>query len=329
MKTTITFIICIFCTLLFSQERIKIVASASMFADMAENIAKDKADIFTIVPIGGDPHIYEATPSDVQLVKSADIIFVNGLSFEGWINELIAYSGSTAKVITITEGLRPLQSSEYDNAFDPHAWMSVKNGYTYIENIYQALADLKPAYRPYFKENYTNYLGELVSLDSYIQKSIASIPKEKRVLVTSHDAFEYFGQEYGLQLEALMGISTDAEAIASDVARVSSVIQSSGIPAIFIESTINPKMVNQIAKDNNVSIGGELYADSLGEKDSDGGTYIGMLKSNTDVITNALKGIENAETKLDSDVNIHPFYLYGSIALLLIGNLFFMIYKLR
>ena len=310
-----------------SQAKIKVVSSASIFQDMAMNIGGDKIEAFTIVPIGGDPHLYEPKPSDAQLVKSADIILVNGLTFEGWINKLIKNSGSAAKVYTITEGVNVLKSDKYKNAADPHAWMDASNGLKYIENIKDALIATDPKNTDYYNENYKKYRVEISNLDEYIAREIKKIPEEKRMLVTSHDAFAYYGRRYGVRLNALKGISTEAETQTKDMVRVSNAIRESQVPAIFIESTINPQVIQQIARDNNVQIGGELFADSIGAEDSEGPTYLTMLKHNTDVIVKALSQNTMTATKIDSDRSSSGWLIYLIVGLVMLAALAFAITK--
>ena len=305
----------------------KVVSSASMIWDITKNIAGDHVDHGLIVPIGGDPHLYEATPSDARLVFEADQIFINGLTFEGWILELIANSGTKAKTDTVTEGIIPISSAVYKDSFDPHAWMDVQNGMIYARNIKNALIELMPDKASVFEVNYKNYIKELEHLDSYIVNRISEIPEERRVLITSHDAFAYYGKRYGLRLEAMMGISTESEAQTSDIIRISKTIKETGIPAIFIESTINPKLIQQVAKDNNVRIGGELYADSIGEKGSSGDSYVKMLKHNTDVIVDALSR-ESRQSELKESTS-NSFWPYAIIALFFVLGLLYMIIKLN
>jgi ABC-type Zn uptake system ZnuABC Zn-binding protein ZnuA len=294
---------------------------------MAMNIGGDKIQSVTIVPIGGDPHLYEPKPSDAQLVKSADIILVNGLTFEGWINKLIDNSGTTAKIYTITEGVNVLKSEKYKNAADPHAWMDASNGLKYIENIKTALIEADPDNKAFYTTNYENYRSEIAALDEYIEIEINKIPEQKRMLVTSHDAFAYFGKRYNIRLNALKGISTEAETQTSDMVRVAKAIRESGVPAIFIESTINPQVIQQIARDNNVKIGGELFADSIGAEDSEGPTYVKMLKHNTDVIVNALSQNTMTATKIDSDKSANGWLIYLLVGAVMLAALAFAITK--
>lgn len=313
----------------FSQDKIQILSSASMFADMAQVIGGDKVVTRSIVPIGGDPHIYSPSPSDVSKVLSADIILVNGLTFEGWIKKLIDNSGTKAEVRILTKGIDPIANTEYANAYDPHAWMAPANGLIYIKNILEALVHLSPENEAYFRKNYESYKTKIIELDSYISMKINTIPLDQRVLITSHDAFAYYGIEYGMALHAIKGISTEEETQVSDIVRVSNIIKKNKVKAIFIESTINPKMIQQISKDSEVAIGGELYADSLGPKGSDGDTYLKMLRHNTDVIVNALAQKSTTKTKIDGESTSGNLWVYLMLGFAMIGLLVLAVSKFK
>lgn len=291
-----------------AQEKITVVSSATMIHDMVKNITGDAVINEVIVPIGGDPHLYEPTPKDAQLISKADLIFVNGLTFEGWIIELIENSGTKAQMDTVTNGIKPLGSQIYKNSFDPHAWMDVSLGLKYVSNIKNSLVEADPKNKDIYIKNYEAYYKKLEELDKYITNRVKEIPKEKRVLITTHDAFSYYGRKYGLELEAIVGISTEAEAQTSDIQRIIKSIKKTGVPAIFVESTINPKQMKQIAKDNNVSIGGELFADSIGDKESGANSYYDMLKKNTDVIVDALSKGNLTEIKEDNSESSNTLY---------------------
>ena len=289
MKHLIFYIFGLFSVLnIQAQDALNIVASASMIADIASEVVGDSHEIEMIVPIGGDPHLHEPTPSDARLVADADLILINGLTFEGWINELIENSGTKAKVVVVTDGVKVLSSQTYKNSADPHAWMDAANGAIYAKNIAKAISELDIVNAGKYAQRLNEYQSRLKSLDQEIQQKIMSIPEEQRILITSHDAFQYYGRKYGIQLEAIMGISTEAEAQTADIMRVSRVIREKRVPAIFVESTINPKLIEQLAKDNKVSIGGELFADSLGDSESEAASYIDMLRYNTETIVKAL-----------------------------------------
>jgi zinc/manganese transport system substrate-binding protein len=273
---------------MYAQDEPMVVSSASIFADMASAIGGDLIESVSIVPIGGDPHIYEPTPGDIRKLLNADLILQNGLTFEGWITDLIKNSGSKAPVVTITEGIAPITSAQHLNAVDPHAWMEPVNGKVYAHNIKNALLQLLPDHHEQINVQFESYIEALDSLDMYIKEQIARIDTHKRILITSHDSFHYYGKRYGLQLESVLGTSTDADVRTSDLMRLNEVIQSHNIPVVFIESTINPKLLNQVAADNGISIGGKLYSDSLGDKDSPASTYLKMVRHNTDVIVGGL-----------------------------------------
>ncbi len=304
-------------------EKPLVVATASIFADMAENIAGDEVRIESVVPIGGDPHIYEPTPSDAQLIADADLILKNGLTFEGWLGELIENSGTRAEIVLITEGITPIGSQTYAGSTDPHAWMDANNGLRYIENVKNALVKLRPDLKEQFEFNYGVYRQQLEDTDAYIQKAVNTIPVKQRILITSHDAFQYYGRRYGLRLESVLGTSTDAQVQTSDMRRLVKTIEDSGVPSVFIESTINPKLLEQLAADNNVTVGGQLYSDSLGDKNSPAPSYLDMLKHNTDTIVKALsKEKAKPEVTAEEENSGTNWLLWGILGILLIGGFF-------
>jgi ABC-type Zn uptake system ZnuABC Zn-binding protein ZnuA len=311
----------------FAQDAEKplVVASASMFSDMAANIGGDLIETATIVPIGGDPHIYEPTPGDVRLLLKADLILMNGLTFEGWINDLIKNSGSNAPVATITEGITPIVSAQHQNATDPHAWMEPVNGKIYAQNIKEALLKILPQHQDQINTQFQNYIMQLDELDAYIREHIAKIDSNKRILITSHDSFHYYGQRYGVRLESVLGTSTDADVRTSDLIRLNKVIQENKIPVVFIESTINPKLLNQVASDNKITIGGKLYSDSLGDKDSPANTYLNMIRHNTDVIVNGLTS-KNESASPAGSVNNSKWFIWLGVVFL---ASFFLMWLLR
>lgn len=304
----------------------QVIASASIFADMAENIAGGHVEVKTIVPIGGDPHIYEPTPADAQLVASADLILKNGLTFEGWLNSLINNANSKAKVVTITQGIQPIQAV-YKNSTDPHAWMDASNGLIYIENIKNALIELDPANREVYEFNYGVYRKQLEDLDRYIFEEIKKIPEQQRILITSHDAFQYYGRRYGLRLESVIGVSTEAQAQTSDIIRLNKIIRESQIPAVFIETTVNPKLLEQIARDSKVNIGGKLFSDSIGDKNSQAPSYLAMLKHNTDTIVKALSQASPVrEQSQNSSADPGNWWLWAVLVVALVGG-FLIVWK--
>ncbi len=326
--TFLKFILLIFIGIIFfspleAQKKYKVLATASIFSDMAKNIATDEIEVESIVPIGSDPHLYEPTPNDVKAVSAADLILVNGLGFEGWLKKLIDNSGTSAKIVVITNGIEAIQNLSYKNTADPHAWMNVQNGLIYIKNIKNALIELDPTGKLEYEFNYGIYKQQLETLDDYVVQKISEIPEHKRVLITSHDAFQYYGRRYRITLEPVLGVSTEAEVQTADIRRIISVIRKNEIPTVFIETTVNPKLLQQIAMDNNVSIGGSLFSDSIGDLNSPAPSYYDMIKYNTDTIVEGLK--KDIIIKEKQDAFKSSMLMFSIIILLLTAILIFVI----
>lgn len=277
-----------------------IVSSTTQIADFARQVVGDQAVVKSILAPGADPHTYNVTPDDVQIVLGADLCIENGLHLEGknWMATLA--KDAQKPLVTATEGIQVLSISEGGQSLpDPHAWFSLKNVAVYINNITRAVIELDPAYKAHYQARAKLYLQQLRVLDAWIRAQLNAIPPQRRILVTTHDAFNYFCREYRFNENndflsiAPVGWSTGAEVGAGITPerrrKVVDSIKASGAPAIFVETTINPKQIRQIARETGVKIGGELYSDSMGPEDSAGETYIGMMRENTLLIVNALK----------------------------------------
>jgi len=290
----ILMILGVYGTSIASSDKINVVATTTFIYDMAKNIGGPELNIVSLMPIGADPHLYNPVPNDARLIADANLILKNGLTLEGWLNELIENSGTKGRIVTVTLGIDAIESDIYANASDPHAWMDALNGIIYAENIKQAFTIIDPNNAIVYQERFNSYKKELLELDEYIRKRILEIEPDNRILVTSHDAFRYWGNQYGFQVESVLGTSTDAEVRIKDINHIIQVIKDHKLPAIFMESTINPKMMQQIAADLKIVIGGKLYADSLGDEESGASTYISMLKHNIDAITGGLTSRSSA-----------------------------------
>lgn len=277
-----------------------IVASTTQIADFARQVAGDQAVVKSILAPGADPHTYNVTPNDVQIVLSADLCIDNGLHLEGknWMATLA--KDAQKPLLTATDGIQVLSVDEDGQTLaDPHAWFSPKNAAVYVNNITKGIISLDPENSAHYKARAKLFLQQLRVLDAWIREQINTIPVQKRILVTTHDAFNYFCQEYRLNEKnrflsiAPVGWSTGAEVGAGITPerrrKVIDSINASGAPAIFVETTINPKQIREIAKETGVKIGGELYSDSMGSEGSAGETYIGMMRENTLLIVNALR----------------------------------------
>ncbi|MEY3367375.1 MAG: hypothetical protein RI973_530 [Bacteroidota bacterium] len=309
--------------------QLKVVATASIFADMAANICGSHCQVRSVVPIGSDPHSYDPTPADADLLAGADLILRNGLTFESWLDDLLRNAAGKARIVTVTSGIVPIHS-DTKNSSDPHAWMDARNGLVYIDNIKNALVALDPDNSRDYAFNHGVYRQQIEDTDAYIREKIASIPPSQRVLITSHDAFQYYGRQYGLRLEAILGISTEMEARTSDLARLEKIIRESKVPAVFIETTVNPRLLEQIARDNGVAIGGALFSDSIGEQDSPAPDYLSMLRHNTDVIVQGLSGqvLAADEQAQTMETEQSSLLLWLLLAFFMLGGFGLVAYKL-
>lgn len=298
----LVFFIGLFCSsfVYASDSKQVVVASTTQIADFARQIAGDRLSVKSILAPGADPHTYQPTPDDVQLVLGADICLENGLHLEGknWMATLASDAGKP--IITTTTGIKPLAiSAGGEMVADPHAWFSPKNVAVYVNNIVRGLSQFDPDGKEGYEARATLYLQQLRVLDSWVRQQVNQIPTQRRILVTTHDAFNYFCSEFKLNANnnflsiAPVGWSTGAEVGGGMTPerrrKVVQSIKESGAPALFVETSINPKQIREIAKETGVKIGGELYSDSMGPEGSAGETYIGMMRENVLVIVNALK----------------------------------------
>lgn len=326
-KTSLLSIFFIILSLQLTSQKINIVTTTSIFADMASSIGQELVEVKSLVPVGSDPHKHEAKPSDISLIQAADIIFINGLNLEVWIEKLIKNSNPKAQIYTLTQGIDPLSSIQYHGAADPHAWMTANNGKIYAHNIGKGIWTFKPEIFEQIQKSMNKYIKALDQTDLYIKEQIALIPENKRFLVTSHDAFQYYGKAYGIELVPMMGISTEAEAQTSDMLRVIKKISDHKIPTIFVETTINPQMMQQIATDQKVVIGGSLYSDSLGDSLSQANTYLKMLIYNTDLIVQGLRNDANTIEDVSDNKNQNPGYLFYIILITILTLITWMAIK--
>ncbi|MEW4453480.1 zinc ABC transporter substrate-binding protein [Bremerella sp. JC817] len=277
-----------------SARRPVIVCSTTQIADFARQVVGDRMEVHSVLAAGQDPHLYEKKPGDAQLVSTADLCLENGWHLEGndWMRKLAEQTGRP--LVTCVEGCNPLEVPGVDQAMDdPHAWFSCTNAATYVRNIRDAVIELDPEHADEYRSRAALYLDQLRALNNWIVREISKIPVEERVLVTSHDAFNYFCQAYGLTPATPVGWSTGNEVGAgiSPQRRHDTIesIREHGVKAIFVETSVNPTMVRQIAREAGVRIGGELYSDSMGAPGTAGETYLGMMRENVITIVEALK----------------------------------------
>ena len=302
-------------TAAWADPALKAVASFSILGDFVHQVGGDRVAVTTLVgpdgdahvyqPTPADAHVYQPTPADAQAVAGADIVFVNGLHFEGWLDRLTAAAGTKAPLVVASEGVTPRQfapgegeeeeehadADDHDHDHgptDPHAWQSVPNAKLYVANIAKALSAADPAGAATYAANAAAYTAKLDALDAEIRAAIAAIPENHRIIVTSHDAFGYFGQTYGMTFEAPQGISTEAEASAADVAKLITQIRAEKVPAVFMENITDPRLLEQIAAETDAKIGGTLYSDALSPADGPAATYLDMMENNIHQFSTAL-----------------------------------------
>lgn len=277
-----------------------IVASTTQLADFARQVVGDRCVVKCILAPGADPHTYQPTPVDVQMVLEADLCLQNGLHLEGkdWMGTLARDAGKP--IATCTTGIKPIEiEGKGESVKDPHAWFSPMNAAVYVNNIVKAARGIDPEGRSQYEARAKLFLQQLRVLDAWVREQVAQIPPHRRVLVTTHDAFNYFCRVYKFNERndylsvAPVGWSTGGEVGAGMTPeRRKVVVQSireSGAPAIFVETTISPKLIREIARDTGVEVGGELYSDSMGAVDTAGETYIGMMRENVLLIVSALR----------------------------------------
>ena len=273
-----------------TRDRPRAVATFSILGDLVRNVGGERVELATLVGPNGDVHVYAPTPGDVKTIAAANIIFVNGLGLEGWIDRLIAASAAHAPVVVASRGIGPRGGarSQDQAVSDPHAWQSVANAKIYVANIRDGLIAVDAAEKEIFEANATTYLAKLDALDGEIKAAIAAIPLARRKVITAHSAFGYFGDAYGIAFIAPEGLSTEAEPSARDVAKLIEQIRRENVPALFLENVADSRLLERIAAETGVRIGGKLYSDALSPPDGPAATYIAMMRSNVRELTRAL-----------------------------------------
>ena len=268
-----------------AQDRLNVVASFSILGDFVRNVGGDRVNVTTLVGGNSDAHVYVPAPADAKKVAEAKLVFVNGLGFEGWLSRLLKSAGGKASVVTATSGIAPLKLG---SDADPHAWQSVGNAKIYVANIRDALVAAAPADADGFKSRANAYLADLDALEREVRAAIATIPESRRKVISTHSAFGYFAAAYGIEFIAPLGVSTESEASARDIARIITQVRAAGIPAVFLENITDPRLMGRIAAETGARVGGTLYSDSLTGEKGDSPTYIAMVRHNIKALTSAL-----------------------------------------
>ncbi|KZL50026.1 MULTISPECIES: metal ABC transporter substrate-binding protein [Cyanophyceae] len=275
-------------------DKAQVVATSTIIADLAEEIGGEEIQLTGILEPGVDPHIYEPKPADSRVLETADLILYNGYNLEPGLINLMNAAGEKVRKIPVGEVVKPLQLDGYEGKVvpDPHVWGNVENAIAMTNVIRDELIKLSPADEAEFTQRASELTQELQQLHNWINQQIQTIPADKRQLVTTHDAFQYYGNAYGMAIAGtLIGISTEEQPSAQTVTRLVESIKTNNVPAIFAETTINPALIKTVAQEAGVKLAPrELYADSIGAKGSEGDSYIKMMAANTRTIVEALGG---------------------------------------
>jgi zinc/manganese transport system substrate-binding protein len=264
---------------------LNVVASFSILGDFVRNVGGERVSVTTLVGPDSDVHVYTPAPADAKKIADAKLVFVNGLGLEGWLSRLAQSAGTRAAIVVATKDIAPLKIG---SDADPHAWQSVANAKIYVTNIRDALGAADPADAAVYRANAQTYLTKLDALDREVREAIAQIPESRRKVISTHDAFGYFAAAYGVEFIAPLGVSTESEASARDIAGIISQIRTSKIPAVFLENISDPRLIRRISVETGAKVGGTLYSDSLTGEKGDAPTYIDMVRHNIRALTSAL-----------------------------------------
>lgn len=284
-------------TIIPNAEKLKIVTTTGMLADLVQNVGKDSVQVQALMGPGVDPHLFKATQGDLTKLRQANIIFYNGLHLEGKMGEIFEKLARLKTVIAVAETLPEellFDNADYQGNHDPHIWFDVALWSKGIAVVRDQLIALDSASSAYYTQNAAAYSAELSALDAEVRQELATLPENQRILITAHDAFNYFGRAYDIEVRGLQGISTLSEFGLRDRVELVDFIIEKQIKAIFVETSVSKKNIDSIIegcqqKGHDVRIGGSLFSDAMGEEGTEAGTYIGMVKANINTIVSSLK----------------------------------------
>lgn len=285
-----------------SDRQIEVVTTTNFITDMAEEIGGDRVEVTGLMGPGVDPHLFKASASDVSTLRNADVIFYGGLELEGRMGDLLEELEKTTTTVAVTEAMPEeelRQPTEFEGKFDPHVWFDVPLWSSAVDVIADTYAEVDPEHAEEYRERADTYEAELEGLDVEVRETLAGIPEDQRVLVTSHDAFGYFGEEYGFEVAPIQGTSTATEATTGDIDRVSDLIAERGLTAVFVESSVSPQTIEAVLeaaerKGQTAEVAAELFGDAAGDAGTPEGTYTGMVQANVRAIAEGLGGVEGA-----------------------------------
>ncbi|MEM9345339.1 MAG: zinc ABC transporter substrate-binding protein [Planctomycetota bacterium] len=275
-------------------ERLKVLALTTQIADAAQIVGGEGVQVVGMMRAGEDPHTYDPNPQDAMAMDEADLVLGNGLNLEAIIAKLVESRAADKTVYLAESGdITPLMDEGAESAPDPHCWMDPDNFKVYVEGIRDAMIEKDPANAEGYTARAEAYLKELDELDAWVREQFAEIPEAQRVVITGHDAFNYYGEAYGVEMHGLIGLTTEEQPTASDIMKLEKKIVDNGIKALFYETSVSAtlnNLITQMAEQTKIGVGGELFSDSLDEPGTEAGTYLGMMRYNTTTMVEALKG---------------------------------------
>ncbi len=283
-------------------DRLKVVASFSVLGDLVQEVGGDHVDVITLVGPNGDAHTFEPSPQDAKELGAAAVLVENGLGLEHFMQRLVTASNFKGETVIASKGVKPrewegdaeeaaeLTKDEHGHAIDPHAWQDPRNGILYVNNIVAGLSTADPAHAADYKKNGAALVAQLAAIDKRFAAEFSKLSEADRRIVTSHDAFGYLGAAYGITFIAPEGLSTESDVSAADIAKIVKQVKDEHIRAIFIENITDPRLINQIARETGVPVGGELFSDALSPKDGPAPTYVTMFENNEKKLLAALNG---------------------------------------
>jgi zinc/manganese transport system substrate-binding protein len=282
-----------------AQEKVRVVASFSILGDLVRQVGGDRVEVSTLVGANTDMHGFQPTPAHAKAVAAAKLVVINGLGLEGWADRLVKSAGYKGARLVATKGVKALSAEteghghghthKHSDRYDPHAWQEVANVKIYATNIRDALIGVDPAGKATYEQNTAAYLQKLEALENEIKQLFAGLPEKQRRVITSHDAFHYFGDAYAVEFLAAQGAGGETQPSARDVARLIQQIKKEGVKALFVENISNPRIIEQIARETGAKLGGTLYSDALSEANGPAPTYIDMMRHNAKTIAAALR----------------------------------------
>jgi zinc/manganese transport system substrate-binding protein len=277
-------------------EKVKVLASFSIIGDLVREVGGEQVDVDLLVGPNTDMHHFQPSPADSRKFAEAKLVVINGLGLEGWADRLVKAAGYRGARLVASKGVKALAGHEHGHGegghgrYDPHAWQDVRNTKIYVANIRDALSAVDPANKAAYQQNAENYLGRLDALDRDIRAAWADIPKQRRRVITTHEAFDYYGDAYDVEFLAAQGVSEDAEPSARDIAKLIQQIKKEKITAIFVENISGARLLDRIAKETDARVGGTLYSDALSEPSGPAATYVDMMRYNTKTMVDTLRG---------------------------------------